>query len=498
MAKLMRESVNGAGILEGPSDQWARVSNRPRRGRGFRFSAGILLALALGASGSGTDHGPAGLAIINVTVIDAVSGERPGQTVLVDGDRIVAVGVSDSIYFSGAYEMIDGTGKFLIPGLWDMHVHLTFDERFTPTMPETFIRYGITSVRDTGGLMQKLAPVVERMRAEGAIAPRVFFSGPLLDGATVVYDGIDAPQIGVPNPEAGTARSRVAELESQGVDFIKIYEMVSPEVFAALVEAAGVHGLPIAAHIPLAMRASTAGPHVNSMEHLRNVELDCTANADELLETRRQQLSAGEESSGMKLRTFLHSLQRRAAIAAFDEAQCAGVLRTLRSTIQVPTARLNALSMFPVFARDDWPEALAGMPQAVQEEWSGPSPWVSRDPAQRDLTVAQYTLDMITRMHEAGVPIGAGTDTPIALAIPGYSLHNELEVLVAAGLTPLEALGAATVQPAKFFSLEDEMGAIAPGMRADLVLLDANPLIDISHTRTIDRVIARGQLMPVH
>lgn len=464
-----------------------------------RLVAGFVPVLLAAAACEPAPEGPqSGIAISNVTVIDAVSGERPGQTVLVDGDRIVAVGASNSISFSGADEVIDGSGKFLIPGLWDMHVHLTFDERFTATMPEMFIRYGITSVRDTGGLMEKLAPVVERMRAQGAVAPRVFFSGPLLDGATVVYDGIDAPEIGVPNPQAGTARTRVAELKSQGVDFIKIYEMVSPEVFAALVEAAGTHGLPIAAHVPLSMRASTAGPRVNSMEHLRNVELDCVANSGELLETRRRQLSAGEESSGMKLRTLLHSLQRRAAIAAFDEEQCAEVLGALRNTIQVPTARLNALSMFPVFARDDWVEAFAGIPEAVREEWSGPSPWVSRDPAQRDLTVAQYTLDMIARMHEAGVPIGAGTDTPIALAIPGYSLHNELQVLVAAGLTPLEALGAATVQPAKFFSLEHEMGAIAPEMRADLVLLDANPLTDIRNTRTIDRVIARGRLMPVH
>ncbi len=466
--------------------------------RGGLLVGFVTALLAAQACAPAPEGAGSGIAISNVTVIDAVSGERPGQTVLVDGDRIVAVGDSNSVYYSGAYETLDGTGKFLIPGLWDMHVHLTFDERFTATMPEMFIRYGITSVRDTGGLMEKMAPVVERMRAEGAVAPRVFFSGPLLDGTTVVYDGIDAPEIGVANPGPGTARSRVAELKSRGADFIKIYEMVSPEVFAALVEAAGTHGLPIAAHVPLSMRASTAGPQVNSMEHLRNVELDCAANSDELLETRRQQLSAGEESSGMKLRTFLHSLQRRNAIAAFDEERCAEVLGTLRNTVQVPTARLNALSMFPVFARDDWPDAFAGLPEAVREEWSGPSPWVSRDPAQRDLTVAQYTLGMIARMHEAGVPIGAGTDTPIALAIPGYSLHNELEVLVAAGLTPLEALGAATLQPARFFSLDDEMGAIAPGMRADLVLLNANPLTDIRNTRTIDRVIARGRLMPVH
>ncbi len=466
-----------------------------------RFVAGFLpVLLAVGACGPAPEGSQPAIAISNVTVIDAVSGERPGQTVLIEGDRIVLVGPVDSIYFSGSHEIIDGTGKFLIPGLWDMHVHLTFDERFTAAMPEMFIRYGITSVRDTGGLMEKMAPVVERMRAQGAVAPRVFFSGPLLDGVPVVYDGIDAPEIGVPNPDAGTVRSRVAELKSQGADFIKIYEMVSPDVFAALVEAAGEHGLPIAAHVPLSMRASTAGPHVNSMEHLRNVELDCAGHSDELFEARRQRLSAGGETSGMKLRTFLHNLQRRDAIAAFDEGRCAEVLGTLRNTIQVPTARLNTLSMFPVFERDDWPEAAAGIPQAVQDEWSGPSPspWVSRDPARRDLTVAQYTLDMIARMHEAGVPIGAGTDTPIALAIPGYSLHNELEVLVAAGLTPLEALGAATVQPARFFSLEDEMGAIGPGMRADLVLLDANPLTDISNTRTINRVIARGRLMPVN
>ena len=451
-----------------------------------------------GAGAPAPEGAQSGIAVSNVTVIDAVSGERPGQTVVVEGDRIVAMGAANSIYLAGDYEMIDGSGKFLIPGLWDMHVHLTFDDRFTAAMPEMFIRYGITSVRDTGGLMEKMAPVVERMRAEGAVAPRVFFSGPLLDGTPVVYDGMDAPEIGVPNPDAEIARTRVAELKSQGVDFIKIYEMVSPEVFAALVEAAGTHGLPMAAHVPLSMRASTAGPHVNSMEHLRNVELDCAGNAGELLETRRQRLSAGEEGSGMALRTFLHNLQRRGAIAAFDEAACAEVLTTLRNTIQVPTARLNALSMFPPFQREDWPGAFAGLPQAVQEEWSGPSPWVSRDPAQRDLTVPQYTLDMIARMHAAGVPIGAGTDTPIALAIPGYSLHSELEVLVAAGLTPLEALGAATVQPAKFFSLEEEMGAIAPGMRADLVLLDANPLTDIHNTRTISRVVARGRLMPVH
>jgi len=316
-----------------------------------RLVAGFVPALlAAGACQSALEGTRSGIAISNVTVIDAVSGERPDQTVLIDGDRIAAVGASDSIDFGGLFEVIDGAGKFLIPGLWDMHVHLTYDERLVNFMPRAFIRYGITSVRDTGGLMRKLRPVVERMRAAGAIAPRVFFSGPLLD--------------------------------------------------------------------------------------------------------------------------------------------------TMRNTIQVPTARLSTLKLFPVFERGDWAAALARMPPALIEEWSAPPAWMAVDPAFRDHRFAQYTLDMIGRMRQAGVPIGAGTDTPLAHAIPGYSLHNELEILVAAGLTPLEALGAATIQPAAFFSLQDEIGAVAPGMHADLVLLRTNPLADIRNTRSIDRVIARGRLMP--
>ncbi|MEM8815869.1 MAG: amidohydrolase family protein [Pseudomonadota bacterium] len=455
----------------------------------------VFLLSGLSACGVTDESEPAALSISNVTVIDARSGALPGRTVIVDGDRIVAV------YAVGAesvetLESVDGTGKFLIPGLWDMHVHLSYDDRFTATMPETFIRYGITSVRDTGGLLARLLPVVRRMRADDAIAPRVFFSGPLLDGNPVVYDGVDVPELGVGNETAEEAAANVAQLKEQGASFIKIYEMTSPQVFAALVEAAERYQLPIAAHVPLSMRASQIGPSVSSIEHLRNVELDCTADAESLLEARRETLAGDAQGNGFKLRSAIHRMQRMDAIGSLDEEACARVLGMLETSIQVPTARLNTLNMFPAFERDDWAEAVAEMPAEVRMEWRDSPSWFNPDPAERDLRFARYTLDMILRMHRAGVPIGAGTDTPIAYAIPGYSLHNELEILVAAGLTPLEALRSATVVPASFFSLQDEMGAIAPGMRADLVLLDANPLEDIRNTRRIDLVIARGRIMP--
>ena len=133
---------------------------------------------------------PADLAIENVTVIDAVNGVREGQTVVVDDGRITAVSGSGA---AAATETVDGTGRYLIPGLWDFHVHLTYDERFTESMPGLFLNHGITSIRDTGGPLELVRPVVEAMRAEGATAPRVFFAGPLLDGEHVVYDGENRP-----------------------------------------------------------------------------------------------------------------------------------------------------------------------------------------------------------------------------------------------------------------------------------------------------------------
>jgi imidazolonepropionase-like amidohydrolase len=437
---------------------------------------------------------PTGTAIVHVTVVDAVNGVRPDQTVVFDGDEIVAVAPSGAEVPPAALT-IDGTGKYLIPGLWDMHVHLTYDDAFTEAMPSLFLAHGVTSVRDTGGLLEKIGPVVERMREPGARAPRVFFSGPLLDGEFVVYDGESRPEIGIRNSTVAMAEAHVARLKAAGVDFIKTYEMVSPEVFEALVRAGREAGLPIAAHVPLSMRASEAGPEVGSMEHLRNVELDCARGAAELHRERLAILGAHDGGPGFELRRRLHTLQRLPAIADLDEERCRQTIESLRSTIQVPTLRLNTLALHPPFERGDWEEALSEVPESAREAWTRLVAESRARAEAPDTTFAEFSLSLVGRMHDGGVPIGAGTDTPIGLSIPGYSLHTELERLVEAGLTPLEALEAATVRPAEFFSLDDEMGVVEVGGRADLVLLDSDPLEDIANTRTIAAVFARGELV---
>jgi len=436
---------------------------------------------------------PASTAITNVTVIDAVNGMRQNQTVIFAGDEITSVQPADAEV--AAAEIIDGTGKYLIPGLWDFHVHLTYDDRFGDSMPALFLSYGITSVRDTGGLMHEVLPVVESMRAEGAIAPRVYFAGPLLDGNFVVYDGDGRPEIGVQNATPEQARETVRTLKEQGVDFIKIYEMVSPDAFAAMVETANELDLPIDSHVPLSMRASIAGPSVDSIEHLRNIELDCAANSAELHETRLERLKNPDNLPGAELRSSLHSLQRMPAIDNYDEARCDRTIEALASTMMVPTLRLNSFNLRPPYGRNDWQEALSRIPVAVRDDWAATGERLASESSGEASQFGEWSHFLIGRMHSAGVPIGAGTDTPIFLSVPGFSLHSELEHLVMAGLSPLDALHSATVRPAEYFSLQDEMGTVDEGKVADLVLLDANPLEDIANTRSIHAVVSKGTLL---
>ena len=319
------------------------------------FRAITCLAVASQLASCQPASQPTGTAITNVTVIDAVNGVRTNYTVVYDGDEIVSVGPGGAP--ADVAETIDGSGKYLIPGLWDFHVHLSFDERFTDDMPVLFLSYGVTSVRDTGGLMHKMLPIVEKMRAADAVAPRVWFAGPLLDGNFVVYDGESRPEIGVRNATPDQARATIRALKEQGVDFIKIYEMVSPAVFEAMIATAQELDLPVDSHVPLSMRAETAGPPVDSIEHLRNIELDCASNAAELYETRLELLKNPDGVPGVELRSSMHDLQRMPAIAAYDEARCNRVIDGLTSTIQVPTLRMTALNLAPPFAKPDWNEA---------------------------------------------------------------------------------------------------------------------------------------------
>ena len=438
---------------------------------------------------------PIDLALTHVTVVDAVNPVRPNQTVLIDDGRIIDIVDSDKAPRTAATEQIDASGQYLIPGLWDFHVHFTFDKRFTDAMAGLFLYHGITNVRDTGGLLEDLLPVVDSLRSAGSNAPNIWYAGPLLDGKDVVYDGVNFPGLGISNPTPAAARANIAEIHTAGASFLKIYEMVTPEVFAAIVEEAGARNLPIDGHVPLSMRARDVAPQVQSLEHLRNYEMDCVGDPELWLATRQAELANVANEPGNVLRSRLHTLQRLTAIINEDAKVCAETTEALKATITVPTLRMNSMDLYVPFDRDDFDNAMDLIPTSVSEEWRAARDALAASEEPADTTFAKWSLRRTGELHAAGAPIAAGTDTPIGWSIPGYSLHTELEQYVEVGMTPLEALHSATVKPAEFFGLENEMGQVKVGFLADAVLLSADPMDDILNTRSIEAVINRGKLL---
>jgi cytosine/adenosine deaminase-related metal-dependent hydrolase len=453
------------------------------------FSLALLLSCGDRASRS------VDIAIEHVTLIDAINPIRENQTVLIDDGRIVAIVNSDTKGRVSAQTTVDGSGQILIPGLWDFHVHFTFDTRFTDAMAGLFLYHGVTNVRDTGGLLEDLLPVVDTLQRSGANAPSIWYSGPLLDGADVVYDGVNFPGLGIANPTPEAARANIAEIHAAGASFLKIYEMVSPEVFAAIVDEARLRNLPIDGHVPLSMRARDVAPQVQSLEHLRNYEMDCVSEPEIWLAARQQQLANTANEPGNVLRTRLHELQRLTAISNEDPEVCAEMTEALKATVSVPTLRMNSMDLHIPFMREDFDQAMQMIPPSVQQEWEAAHTALLASEEPVDTTFAEWSLRRTGELHAAGVPIAAGTDTPIGWSIPGYSLHTELEQYVQVGMTPLEALHSATVAPAEYFGLEDEMGQLQVGFIADAVLLTGNPLENIIDTRRVQAVINRGALL---
>ena len=453
----------------------------------------LCSALLIGCAEDASE--PVDLALTHVTVIDAVNPVRRNQTVLIDDGRIIDIVDSDTATETPAAEQIDASGQYLIPGLWDFHVHFTFDKRFTDAMAGLFLYHGITNVRDTGGLLEDLLPVVDTLRSAGSNAPNIWYSGPLLDGKDVVYDGVSFPGLGIANPTPEAARANIAEIHAAGATFLKIYEMVTPEVFAAIVEEAGARNLPIDGHVPLSMRARDVAPQVQSLEHLRNYEMDCVRDPEAWLAVRQEELANPGNEPGNVLRSRLHRLQRLPAITSEDAEVCAETTEALKVTITVPTLRMNSMDLYVPFDRDDFDNAMDLIPASVSDEWRAARDVLAASEEPVDTTFAEWSLRRTGELHAAGAPIAAGTDTPIGWSIPGYSLHTELEQYVEVGMTPLEALHSATVKPAEFFGLENEMGQIKVGAIADAVLLSANPLEDITATRSVEAVINRGVLL---
>ena len=412
-----------------------------------------LLPVLLGAAPARTP-----VAITDVTVVDVVAGKlNPHQTVLVSAGRISAV-APDAAVPDGA-RRLDGSGRFLIPGLWDMHVHILWEPAVDTLLP-LCVANGVTGVRDmhTHFPFDQFTGWIREVEEGKRVGPRFVYAGPIVDGPVPFWPG----SIAVKDAEAGRRAAR--DLKQKGVHFVKVYERLPREAYFAIADEARKQGLRFAGHVPEAVTPAEASEAAQrSIEHLSHLLHYCN-----------------------------QGTSREMKDVVYDPGKAATLFETFKrnGTWQCPTLIVaeTTFGREERFAKD--PRRKYFTPTILSR--------VGFDDSKRDYAATlnhwREEQKLMRDLATAGVPLLAGSDTPMVRNLPGFSLHDELGCLVRAGVTPADALRAATLNPARFLGLEKELGTVEPGKRADLVLLGADPLTDISNTSRIEAVIADGRL----
>lgn len=427
---------------------------------------------------------PAPIVIAHVTVINPGSSlVQANRTVVITGDHITSVSDAAKFQLPKNARVIDATGQYLIPGLWDMHVHSAFGDWFPggrDIILPLFIANGVTGVRDMGGD----APVLFEWRKEitdgKIVGPRMVISGPMLDGYLPNGKLRFPSSVAITTP--GSAVAAVDLLKTQGVDFIKVQSVISRDAYLAAAAEAHNQGLPIVGHVPDKVRIKEvveAGQ--KSIEHLMGIFEGCSTEEGKFIK--------GEGSLKLLLTTQ-------------DEQRCRSLTQLLAQNQiwQVPTLAWQRGGTF-LDQRDLKHQPLDKYVPAYWRDvtWrrftDEMMPDLLRDPLALRQEYFTRNLQMVGALHHAGVPFMAGTDAaPGVYIMPGFSLHDELANFVEAGFTPMESLQTATSNPARFLEMEASFGSVEPGKVGDLVLLRANPLEDIRNAQKINVVIAHGRL----
>ncbi len=440
----------------------------------------LLSCLFFAAASHAQKSSPDALLVLsNVTVVDVRTGTlQPEQTVILDRNHIASVGPSKSAKYPRNAASVNCRGLFLIPGLWDMHVHLVFGDWFPGAREISlplFVANGVTGVRDMGSELDIVQRWRNEIEAGRLIGPRIYTPGPMLDGPKPRFPS----SVAIATPE--DAHRAVADLKRRGADFIKLQSLIPRDAVFAIAEEARKREIPFEGHVPDSVRASEMSQAgMKSFEHLIGIFEGSSPAEDDFLK--------GNKTEGRFLATY-------------DPARAASLAELLakNQTWQCPTLvweRGGNLIDASDFSKD---ERVKYVPASWKNKtWKRFTEEITQGYGTDDLATRkrfiEKELEVVGMLHKAGVPFLAGTDTPAGVHIfPGYSLHEELQRFVAAGFTPLEALQTATINPARFFGIEDQAGTVETGKFADLVLLSANPLEDIANTQKIAAVLVNGQ-----
>ena len=438
----------------------------------FLFLAFILSGLMR------SETNPTVLVLRGGTLVDVATGEEsPDSTIVMRGERIEQIGSGNRAIPQGA-QIIDARGKWIIPGLIDSHAHAENPEE-TPF--SLYLANGVTTIRNPGGNITVLRLTRERLIRGELSGPRLFFSGPLLDGIPPVWPDmsllVDTPQ---------RARSAVNFLADQGVDFVKVYNNVREPELRAIIETAKDRGLPVAGHIPRSMTMTHAVElGMTRLEHIRVTgrEMLSPDEADEI-----DPLPLGRREPLLWQRFDLQSEKMQALVR-----------RLARSRIFLdPTLVIAEDTEVPSLDADrNDPNNQYLSPKVVERYVNLKSP-IYELPAELQaagLEAFHKQEKFVGMCNRAGVKIIAGTDGPgIGSLLPGFGLHRELELLVESGLSPLQALRAASLTGAEALGKDDRLGTVEPGKFADMVVLDADPLLEIQNLKKIHSVVQGGKI----
>lgn len=413
-------------------------------------------------------------AIVDVNVVP-MDRERVigSQTVVIRDGRIAEMGPTDRVRVPQDAQRIDGRGRYLMPGLAEMHAHIPprpRDEQEALDVLYLYAANGITFARGMLGAPRHLKLREQAARGE-IVSPRIYTSGPSLNGNSVA------------SPEAG--RAMVAEQKAAGYDFLKIHPGLDGPRFDAIAEAARRHGIAFAGHVS----------HHYGLEHALEAG---QATIDHLDEYVRALLGDASRLRGATPLFFGINLAGQV-----DPSKIVPLARRTRDAgvWNVPTQSFIENLALP----EPDAEALGARPEMRYLPRSTVAQWVQRKKdfvadAAYDPRMARHFVNlrraMIRALHEEGAGLLLGSDAPQVFNVPGFSIHHELRILVESGLMPYQALATGTVNVARFLGEEHDFGIVAPGMRADLVLLDANPLADIANTRKVAGVMLNGRWLP--
>jgi imidazolonepropionase-like amidohydrolase len=466
--------------------------NRPSTNAllGAALTTGILAA---GCAGD-WEGAPPDVIIQNVHVVDVAEGRiledrsvamREGRIIRVDRADRMADGPSET-------RIMDGAGGYLIPGLWDMHVHFRGGEELSAeneALLPLYIANGVTTVRDGGGdITERVLAWRDRIDAGELVGPRILTSGPKLDGPTGGWDG----SIRLSSPDEAPAA--LDSLESLGVDYVKLYDgTMSHEVFLALLDETRARNMIVTGHMPMSVRFGEAVDRgLDATEHLYYVFKGGAANEDSVTTAVIERWDSpdplGFWNALNLLRAGWDDEIARETYARMGEA----------GTAAVPTLHIGAvLAQVDTADHSEDPELQYIHPD-IEATYAGRVEGARRSSPQARAdrrALQEHFVRMVGDMHRAGVLFLAGSDAgPFnSFVYPGFALHSELEALTEAGLSPAEALRTATTNAARFMRVERDFGEVGEGFHADLVLLGSNPLDDIRNTRDIQAVIVRGE-----